>query len=75
MGQTWGYLVGVGIAGVSALSEFMFMPYYLFWSLAVIAIDAPVDPASRTEIANPSSYRPEAFGGAIWCASSARRRR
>ncbi len=52
MGQTWGYLVGVGIAGVSALSEFMFMPYYPFWSLAVIAIDVLVIWALCTQIAN-----------------------
>ena len=39
MGQTWGYLVGIVIAGLSALSNFMFMPYYPFWSLAIIALD------------------------------------
>jgi hypothetical protein len=42
MGQTWGYLVGVAIAGLSALTNFMFMPYYPFWSLAVIALDVLV---------------------------------
>ena len=55
MGQTWGYLVGVGIAGVSALSEFMFMPYYPFWSLAVIAIDVLVIWALCTKIDNDRS--------------------
>jgi len=39
MAQTWGRLVGILIAGISALSNFMFMPYYPFWSLAVIALD------------------------------------
>ena len=42
LGQTWGYLIGVGIAGLSALTNFMFMPYYPFWSLAVIALDVLV---------------------------------
>ena len=42
MGQTWGYLVGIGIAGLSMLSNFMFMPYYPFWSLAVIGLDVLV---------------------------------
>ena len=42
MGQTWAYLVGIGIAGLSMLSNFMFMPYYPFWSLAVIALDVLV---------------------------------
>ena len=42
MGQTWGYLIGIGIAGLSMLSNFMFMPYYPFWSLAVIGLDVLV---------------------------------
>ena len=52
MGQTWGYLVGVGIAGLSALSEFMFLPYYPFWSLAVIAIDVVIIWALCSQLAN-----------------------
>ena len=39
MAQTWGRLAGILIAGISALSNVMFMPYYPFWSLAVIALD------------------------------------
>jgi hypothetical protein len=42
MGQTWGLLIGIFIAGLSALSNFMFMPYYPFWSLAVIGLDVLV---------------------------------
>lgn len=52
MGQTWGYLLGVGIAGISALTNFMFMPYYPFWSLAVIALDVVVIWALCNQIAN-----------------------
>ena len=52
MGQTWGYLIGVGIAGLSALSSFMFMPYYAFWSLAVIALDVLVIWALCRQIAD-----------------------
>ena len=52
MGQTWGYLIGVGIAGLSALSEFMFLPYYPFWSLAVIAIDVVIIWALCSQLAN-----------------------
>ena len=52
MGQTWGYLVGIGIAGVSTLSNFMFMPYYPFLSFAVIAIDVLVIWALCNQIAN-----------------------
>ena len=50
MGQTWGYLVGVGIAGVSALSEFMFMPYYPFWSMLIIFLDIVVVWALATRL-------------------------
>jgi hypothetical protein len=39
MGQAWAWVVGIAIAGISALTNFMFMPYYPFWSLAVIGID------------------------------------
>jgi hypothetical protein len=42
MGQTWGRILGVLIAGISMLSNFMFMPYYPFWSLAVIALDVVI---------------------------------
>ena len=52
MGQTWGYLIGVGIAGLSALSNFMFMPYYPFWSLAVIALDVVIIWALCNQISN-----------------------
>ncbi len=51
MGQTWGLIIGVGIAGLSALSNFMFMPYYPFWSLAVIALDVVVIWALCNQIA------------------------
>ena len=40
--QTWAFVVGISIAGVSALTNFMFMPYYPFWSLAVIGLDVLV---------------------------------
>ena len=52
MGQTWGYLIGIGIAGLSMLTNFMFMPYYPFWSLAVIALDVLIIWALCKEIAN-----------------------
>jgi hypothetical protein len=38
-GQAWGLLVGTVIACISALSSFAFMPYYPFWSIAVIAFN------------------------------------
>ena len=41
-GQAWGLLVGIVIACIGALSSFAFMPYYPFWSIAVIAFNVLV---------------------------------
>ncbi|WP_418607510.1 DUF7144 family membrane protein [Georgenia sp. SUBG003] len=38
-GQTWGRVVGVVLAVFSAFANFMFIPYYPLWSLAIIALD------------------------------------
>ena len=38
-GQMWARVVGVGLAGISALLNFAFMAAYPFWSIIVIALD------------------------------------
>jgi hypothetical protein len=38
-GRTWGRVVGITLAMLSALANFAFIPYYPFWSLTVIALD------------------------------------
>ena len=38
-GQTWARVVGIILASLSALVNFAFIPYYPFWSLAIIALD------------------------------------
>jgi len=38
-GKTWGRVVGITLAVLSALSNFAFVPYYPFWAMAIIAID------------------------------------
>jgi hypothetical protein len=38
-GRTWGRMVGITLALVSALANFAFVPYYPFWSLTIIALD------------------------------------
>jgi hypothetical protein len=38
-GKTWGRVVGVGLAVISMLTNFMFIPYYPLWSLLIIALD------------------------------------
>jgi hypothetical protein len=34
--------VGIGVAGLSALLNFMWLPYYPIWSLVIIALDVVV---------------------------------
>ena len=38
-GQTWGRVVGITLAVVSALTNFAFIPYYPIWSLLIIALN------------------------------------
>jgi hypothetical protein len=52
MGQTVGWLMGIFIAAMSTVSSFMFMPYYPFWSLMVIALDVLVIWALCRQIAD-----------------------
>jgi hypothetical protein len=39
LGMTWARVVGVILATLSAIASFMFIPYYPFWSIILIAID------------------------------------
>jgi hypothetical protein len=32
-------IVGIGLAALSMIANFLFIPYYPFWSLAIIALD------------------------------------
>jgi hypothetical protein len=38
-GQLWGRVVGIGLAALSMIANFAFLPYYPFWALAIIALD------------------------------------
>jgi hypothetical protein len=38
-GQTWARVVGIILAVASAITNFLFIPYYPFWSLTIIALD------------------------------------
>lgn len=38
-GAVWARVVGVGVVAVSALLNFMWLPYYPVWGLLVIALD------------------------------------
>jgi hypothetical protein len=38
-GAVWARAVGILLAGLSAIANFLFLPYYPFWSLLMIALD------------------------------------
>jgi hypothetical protein len=38
-GATWARVVGMTLAALSAIANFMFVPYSPFWSLLIIALD------------------------------------
>ena len=38
-GAMWARIVGILLAGVSAIVNFAYIPYYPFWSILIIAID------------------------------------
>lgn len=41
-GQTWARVVGMIIVGLSALGNFLFIPYQPMWSLLIIAVEVAV---------------------------------
>lgn len=38
-GRVWGRSIGVLLAVLSAIANFLFIPYYPFWSLLIITLD------------------------------------
>jgi hypothetical protein len=38
-GQTWARVVGIVLAVLSAIANFLFIPYYPFWAILVITLD------------------------------------
>ena len=50
--QAWARVIGVAVAALSALSNFLFIPYYPIWALVLIALDVAVIWALTT-------YRPQ----------------
>jgi hypothetical protein len=51
-GQAWARVIGIVVAALSALSNFLFIPYYPIWALVLIALDVAVIWALTT-------YRPQ----------------
>jgi hypothetical protein len=38
-GRTWARAAGIALAVLSAIANFLWLPYYPFWSLLIIAVD------------------------------------
>ena len=38
-GRTWARVVAITLAVLSAIANFLFIPYYPFWSLLIVAVD------------------------------------
>jgi hypothetical protein len=38
-GQTWARVVAIILAVLSAIANFLWLPYYPFWALLIIAVD------------------------------------
>ena len=41
-GQLWGRIVGIALAVLSMIANFLFVPYYPVWALLIIALDVSV---------------------------------
>ncbi|MCE3550608.1 hypothetical protein LWC33_03960 [Pseudonocardia sp. RS11V-5] len=41
-GQTWARVVGIVLAALSIIANFMFIPHYPIWSIVIIALDVAV---------------------------------
>ena len=51
-GQAWAIGVGLGLAGLSVIANFMFLPDYPLWALVIIAIDVAVIWALSVRLGN-----------------------
>ena len=41
-GQMWARVVGITMAGLSMIANFLFLPHYPLWSLLIIALDGAI---------------------------------
>jgi hypothetical protein len=38
-GVTWGWILGIVLTGLSALTNFVYLPHYPWWAITIIALD------------------------------------
>ena len=63
-GRVWARVIAVALAGISAVANFFFLPYYPVWSLLVIALDVFVIWAIVTAPSRAALREMEARGSA-----------
>lgn len=61
-GSSWARMAGMIIVGLSALGNFLFLPYQPVWSLLIIAVDVLVLWALAVHRPDPSTGRLERSG-------------
>jgi hypothetical protein len=42
LGQMWGRVIGIVVASLSLIANFLFIPHYPIWSLLIIALDVAI---------------------------------
>ncbi|MGR8011802.1 DUF7144 family membrane protein [Streptomyces hypolithicus] len=62
-GASWARAVGIVLASLSLVAQFLFLPYEPFWALVVIAVDALVIWALCSHDATPGKSHNSAFTG------------
>lgn len=55
LGMMWARVVGVALAVISGLANFLFLPHYPIWSIIVIALDVFIIWALMTGIRRPAA--------------------
>jgi len=50
MGQTWSFVAAMVVAIVSAVAQFMWLPYYPVWAIVIIALDVAIIWALVTQL-------------------------
>src|SRR4051812_39816476 len=55
-GQQWANIAGIAFAALSAINNFLFLPYYPLWSMVVIAFDVFVIWALCVQVGDAGEY-------------------
>ena len=56
-GQTWARITGIVLVGLSALGNFLFIPYQPMWSLLIIVLDVAVIWALAVQLRESSEQK------------------